>query len=267
MQAVKYVVVDELHALAESKRGVLLSLTLEALDRLSTQPIIRLGLSATVANLEWMGQFLVGPKRSITLFHEKKFDKTPELHLATRFHQKGETILPAFGFGGGWLAKTLSELISMDRTLLIFTTTRSATERLAVSIKTLVTEELYLRIATHHSSLSADERFFVENGLRHGYFKAIMATSSLELGIDVGGIDEVILVASPGSTNRALQRLGRARHNPVETPKGQVFATNFYDFLLAIALFRQIQQGSYSPVHPIEAPLDVLIQFYFLVSQ
>jgi ATP-dependent Lhr-like helicase len=260
MSAIKYVIVDELHSLAESKRGVLLTLTLEALNRITSDSLIRIGLSATVANLDWMGTFLVGPKRTINLFNEVRFDKTPELELATRVHKK---IYPSFGYGGGWLAGTIKELISLERTILVFTTTRSATERLAVMIKSMVNDDLALRIATHHSALSLEERFFVETGLRHNFLKAVMATASLELGVDIGAVDEVILVASPGSTNRALQRLGRARHNPIENPKGQIFATNFYDFLVAIVLYRQIMVKKYSPVESPVNPLDVLIQFIF----
>lgn len=262
MQSIRYVVVDELHALAESKRGVLLSLTLEALERITPEPLVRLGVSATVANLNWMAQFLVGPQRSCTVFHEERYEKTPDLTVVARTRQN-RRFLPSFGFGGGWLASVVAPEVSSDRTLLIFTTTRSAAERMAVGLRDLVGEHLRSRVGVHHSSLSVDERFFVEQGLRHGFFKAVTTTASLELGVDIGEVDEVFLVASPGSVNRALQRLGRARHTPTERPKGRIYCTNAYDFLVSIALVRQIKDRVLSPVEPIEKPLEVLAQFIF----
>ncbi len=260
---IKYVVVDELHSLAESKRGVLLSLTLELLERIVVNgPFVRIGLSATVGNLEWMGKFLVGPTREIVLFRETRFERTPELEIMVE-HRNNKTYLPMFGYMGGWLAKTIASFISEDRTLLIFTKTRSATERMAIGIKSYVSDDLKLKIGAHHSSLSLEERFFIEQGLKHGYLKAVSATASLELGIDVGVIDEVFLLSAPHSTNNALQRLGRARHNPEERPKGKIFVTNLFDLLVAISLKRQIDKKVLSPVVPIRKPLEVLAQFIF----
>lgn len=263
IQRIKYVVIDELHSLAESKRGVLLSLTLELLERIViNKPLIRVGLSATVGNLDWMGKFLVGPNREVKLFHEKRYERTPDLDIIIVQKNK-KTILPMFGYIGGWLAESISKDISEDRTILIFTKTRSATERMSVNLKNLVPEELKLKIGAHHSSLAMEERFFIEQGLKHGYLKAVSATASLELGIDIGEIDEVYLLSSPYSTNNALQRLGRARHNPDERPKGKIFVTNLFDLMVAISLKRQIEKKVLSPVVPIQKPLDVLAQFIF----
>ena len=260
---IKYVIVDELHSLAESKRGVLLSLTLELLERIIiNKPLIRIGLSATVGNLEWMGYYLVGPKRQLVIFRESRFERTPELDIIV-YQKNKDTILPMFGYMGGWLAKSIAKEISEDRTILIFTKTRSATERMASGLKNYVSEDLKLKIGAHHSSLSMEERFFIEQGLKYGYLKAVSATASLELGIDVGVIDEVFLLSSPHSTNNALQRLGRARHNPDEVPKGKLFVANLFDLLIAISLKRQIDRRILSPVVPIKKPLEVLAQFIF----
>ncbi len=263
IKQIKYVVVDELHSLAESKRGVLLSLTLELLERIITdKPLVRIGLSATVGNLEWMGKFLVGPTRKVVIFRETRFERTPDLEIIVEQKNK-ETILPMFGYMGGWLAKRISKEISEDRTILIFTKTRSATERMAIGLKNFVSDDLKLKIGAHHSSLALEERFFIEQGLKHGYLKAVSATASLELGIDIGAIDEVFLLSSPHSTNNALQRLGRARHNPDEKPKGKLFVANLSDLLVAISLKRQIDNKILSPVTPIKKPLEVLAQFIF----
>jgi ATP-dependent Lhr-like helicase len=263
IKQIKYLIIDELHSLAESKRGVLLSLTLELLERITVDKnLVRIGLSATVENLEWLGKFLVGPSREILLFRETRFERTPDLDIIIDKKEKS-TVLPAFGYMGGWLAKRISKDVSLDRTILIFTKTRSATEKMAVGLKNHVSEELKLRIGAHHSSLSMEERFYVEKALKHGYLKAVSATASLELGIDIGVIDEVYLLSSPHSTNNALQRLGRARHNPEEKPKGKLFTTNLFDLLVAIALKRQIIDKRLSPVVPIEKPLEVLAQFIF----
>ena len=263
IRQIKYVVVDELHSLAESKRGVLLSLTLELLERIIVNsPLIRIGLSATVSNLDWMGKFLVGPNRDVMVFHETRFERIPELDIIIEQKSK-KTILPMFGYIGGWLAESIAKDISEDRTILIFTKTRSATERMSVNLKNFVSDDLKLKIGAHHSSLAMEERFFIEQGLKHGYLKAVSATASLELGIDIGEIDEVYLLSSPYSTNNALQRLGRARHNPEERPKGKLFVTNLFDLMVAISLKRQIDNKVLSPVIPIQKPLDVLAQFIF----
>ena len=263
IRQIKYVVVDELHSLAESKRGVLLSLTLELLERIIVQgPLIRIGLSATVSNLDWMGKFLVGPNRDVMIFHETRFERIPELDIIIEQKNK-KTILPIFGYIGGWISNAIAKDISENRTILIFTKTRSATERMSVNLKNLVSDELKLKIGAHHSSLAMEERFFIEQGLKHGYLKAVSATASLELGIDIGEIDEVYLLSSPYSTNNALQRLGRARHNPEERPKGKLFVTNLFDLMVAISLKRQIEDKVLSPVVPIQKPLDVLAQFIF----
>lgn len=261
-QRIKYIVIDEIHHLAESKRGVLLSLVLEGIERITKQKIIRLGLSATVQDSDWLAKFLVGPKRECLVFHDQKYEKIPDITLAVRT-KDSRSLMPAVGYGGAWLANGLANHVSMDKSIIVFTTTRSAAERAALGIKEIVAEELKTRIAAHHSSLGIEERFFVEQGLLHGFMKAVCATGSLELGIDVGHIDEVILVATPGSVSRALQRIGRARHNPLENPKGKIYATNFYDFMVAIGLIRQIKSKNLSPILIPQKPLEVLIQWIF----
>ena len=266
IENIKYIIVDELHSLAESKRGVLLSLTMELLERIiKNGPLVRIGLSATVGNLDWMGKFLVGPTRDILLFHETRYERTPELDLIVE-KRNNKTILPMFGYTGGWLAKRIASDVTEEHSLLIFTKTRSATERMAIGIKEYVPENLKLKVGAHHSSLAQEERFFIESGLKHGYLKAVSATASLELGIDVGEIDQVYLLSAPHSTNNALQRLGRARHNPEERPKGKLFVVNLSDLLIAVSLKRQIDKKILSPVVPIKKPLEVLAQFIFGLS-
>ena len=201
LKNVQYCIVDEIHSLAENKRGTHLSISLERLQKIS-EDMVRIGLSATVAPLEEIAQFLVGTKRSCKIAdvqHLKKYDlkvisPVPDLINITQYqlHHK--------------LYSLLDELIEQHKTTLIFTNTRAGTERVVHHLKEKFPKKYIENIAAHHGSLSKTHRLAVEQGLRDGKLKVCVTSTSLELGIDIGYIDLVICLGSPKSVARFLQR-------------------------------------------------------------
>ncbi|RLF79320.1 helicase, partial [Thermococci archaeon] len=208
LKTVKYVIIDEVHALAENKRGTHLTLSLERLQNLAGD-FVRIGLSATIHPLEEVAKFVFG-------FND---DGTPrsglivDISFAKQTEIKVESVVedliyaPANELSEA-LYKRLDDLIEQHRTTLIFTNTRSGAERVAYHLKKKFPKYAEL-IEAHHSSLSRDVRLEVEEKLKRGELKAVISSTSLELGIDIGAIDLVVLIGSPKSVNRALQRIGR----------------------------------------------------------
>jgi ATP-dependent helicase Lhr and Lhr-like helicase len=267
LSAVRYVIVDELHAIAGNKRGAHLMLTLERLERLVRRSSLprptRIGLSATLNPIETLAAFLAGadvagdgarkprPIRIVRADDDPRqldlqiIAPGPELgSLAT--HQHWEAMYDA-----------LAVLIREHRTTLVFTLSRRWAERIALALQKRVGIDA---VMAHHGSLARAERLQAEQRLKHGELKAIVATSSLELGIDVGAVDLVCQVDSPKSVAAAVQRIGRSGHHLGGTPKGRFFALTIDDLLECAAAVRALRQGHLDEVEIPAGCMDVAAQ-------
>ncbi|MGA8534801.1 MAG: DEAD/DEAH box helicase [Candidatus Tumulicola sp.] len=251
---VSTVIVDEIHAVAGSKRGSHLALTLARLDALVTQggrrKPQRIGLSATVRPLERVARFLspqtstvdVGSRRAMGLSVEIPSDE-----------------LGAVASGEMWaeMYDRVAEMILANRTTLIFVPTRRMSERVAYALEQRLGEGI---VMPHHGSLAREARFDAENRLKAGALRAVVATASLELGIDIGTIDLVVQLGSPRSIATALQRIGRSGHWVGAMPQGKIFATTRDELLECAALVRALRGGAMDALAIPEAPLDILAQ-------
>ncbi len=258
LYGVQWLIVDEVHALAENKRGVHLSLSLERLQEISPQ-ITRTGLSATAEPLDRIAQFLVGEGRDCLIANVqflKKYDlqvvsPVPDLINVTyaRLHMA--------------LYKLLDALIQEHKTTLIFTNTRSGTERVIHHLKQLFPSRYSNNIAAHHGSLGKKHRIDVEMKLKKGELKAVSCSTSLELGIDIGYIDLVICLGSPKSVARLLQRCGRAGHALHETVKGRIIVLDRDDLVECSVLLKDAIEKKIDKIHIPENCLDVLAQHMY----
>jgi ATP-dependent Lhr-like helicase len=294
---VEAVIVDEIHAVAQSKRGSHLALTLERLDHLAQGDIQRIGLSATQRPLERIAQFLVGPKRECKIVDAGR-TKALDLEIVVPVEDMAEPGAPAFPSEDGlppteiepsahvrsiWPAiyPELVKLVKEHTSTIIFVNNRRAAERLAKRINELAngedeqelpateqaghseesSAEPSVEIArAHHGSLSHEERTLVEELLKSGQLPCLVATSSLELGIDMGALDLVIQVESPKSVSRGLQRVGRAGHGLGETSKGRIFPKFRGDLLECAVVARRMREGEIEETVIPRNPLDVLAQ-------
>ncbi len=254
-RAVEFIVIDEIHALA-NKRGVYLSLTLERVCEMSSFAPVRIGLSATIAPLEEVAKFLVGTERECLIANVQLLKKLdiglayPGHHVLEAEESENQAKLYAM----------LDEIISSHRTTLIFTNTRSATERIAHHLERIFPEKYSGVIGTHHSSMSKEKRFEVEERLRKGELKVVISSTSLELGIDIGTIDIVVLLRSPKSVSRALQRIGRAGHKLHENPKGRFIVLDRDDLIECAVLMKAMIEGKIDRIEISKGALDVLAQ-------
>jgi ATP-dependent Lhr-like helicase len=258
LSQVETVIVDEVHALVDNRRGVQLMTSLERLVELSGE-FQRLALSATVEPLEAVAKYIggyddAGAPRPVHLVRASA-DKRIEFRV--RFP---EVVRQALEDGKKiWdpLSDSFRDLIEHNESTLFFTNSR----RLAEKITLKVNEDQPGPIAyAHHGSLAKEIRTVVEQRLKAGELKAIVATSSLEMGIDIGHLDEVVLVQSPPSVAATLQRIGRAGHRVGETSRGTLFPTHAQDFLEAAVLAEAIAERDIEPLEPLEGALDVLAQ-------
>lgn len=253
LRTVRTVIVDEIHAVADDKRGSHLALSLERLAALTEKPPVRIGLSATQKPIELVAQFLAGERPLPTVVQvaqRREFDLAVEV-------PPGE--LGAVASNEMWddIYKRLGALVDAHRSTLIFVNTRRLAERVAHHLRQIVGEDV---VASHHGSLSRLRRLAVENKLKSGELRALVATASLELGIDIGSVDLVCQIGSPRSIAVALQRVGRAGHWRGATPKGRIFATTRDELIECAALVRAIRLGDLDRLEIPEAPLDVLAQ-------
>jgi ATP-dependent Lhr-like helicase len=269
LKQVEFVIIDEIHAIASGKRGVHLNLSLEILEHISSIKPVRIGLSATVAPLDEVARYLVGYEKTTKGFKERdcivvdvQFLKGLDLKVLSPLKDMinataKETQKELYGL--------LDKLIEGHRTTLIFTNTRSATERVVNHLKEMFPQkyEKMHEIGAHHSSLSKEHRFNIEKRLREGKLKAVVCSTSLELGIDIGYIDLVILLGSPKSVARALQRTGRAGHKLHDISEGRLLVMDRDDLVECAVL---LKKGIEKKIDRIQIPrncLDVLAQQIF----
>ena len=278
LRAVEVVILDEVHAIAGSKRGAHLALSLERLEALrlespAMRPIQRIGLSATQRPLETIARFLggVGPDREVAIV-DAGTRKPLELQVVIPVDDMSAMgqILPPDQQPGGpatspdartsiWPAihPRILELIRSHRSTIVFTNSRRLAERLAQRLNELAGEEL---VRAHHGSIAREQRVFIEEELKAGRLPALVATSSLELGIDMGAVDLVIQVESPTSVARGLQRVGRAGHQVGAPSKGIIFPKYRGDLLECAIVTRRMHEGAIETTQIPRNPLDVLAQ-------
>lgn len=242
-----WVVVDEVHALAASKRGADLALSLERLTELARGGLQRIGLSATATPLTEAARWLAGDSCAIV----RAGDTTP-LQL---------TIVP-LEESGHFLANVVDGLlpeVRANRATLVFTNNRRLAEQLSWALRRNL-PQMQEQIAVHHSSLAAERRRQVEEAFKQGRLRAVISSTSLELGIDIGAIDLVVLVHPPGDVIRLLQRIGRSGHGPGRVPRGLVITTTEAELLEAVVTAASGQAGQCEPLRIPDHPLDVLCQ-------
>lgn len=246
------VVVDEIHAVAENKRGSLLSLTLERLEAQSGT-LQRIGLSATAWPVETVARFLCGERpcavaaSDLRRVHRLEID-APE-----------NACLPPAGHNPYRAAHVAARLVDEARCTLVFTDTRSAAERLGLALQILLPEHED-RIAVHHASVDRARRLEIEAGLAAGALKACVCSTSLEMGLDFDAVDQVLLIGAPRGVSRALQRLGRSGHRVEGVAEGSLVPTSLPDLLECAALRAAAHAGRLDPLRPPQTPLDVLAQ-------
>jgi ATP-dependent Lhr-like helicase len=264
----RWVIVDEIHEMASNKRGSHLVLTLERLEELIKEHggrgLQRIGLSATISPLEEVALFLGGfnddgtprPVEIVDARFAKPFDirvVTPKVDL---IHGDPDKINEE-------IYNTVAELTRAARTTLVFTNTRSATERVVFKLKKIMKSKGYVdmdEVEAHHSSLSREVRLNVEERLKRGELKVVVSSTSLELGIDIGYIDLVVLLSSPKSVSRLLQRVGRAGHHVTQVSRGIMVAVNRDDLVESTVLAKAAMERKIDNVRIPRNPLDVLAQ-------
>lgn len=248
------VVVDEIHSFCESKRGSLLALTLERLEAQRGEPMQRIGLSATAAPVEAVARLLCGGRPCAVA--EANTRKVHRLDIAA---VPDDLQLPAAGFNPFRVAHVVAGLIEKAKCSLVFTQTRSAAERLGLAVKYLL-PELEESIEVHHASLDREKRLWVEDQLAVGGLRAVVCSSSLEMGVDFAGVAQVLLIGAPRGVSRALQRLGRGGHRVGGVAAGALVPLSLPDLLECIAIREAVRQGRLDMLKPPRAPLDVLAQ-------
>ncbi|MEA3188154.1 MAG: ATP-dependent helicase Lhr and Lhr-like helicase, partial [Chthoniobacter sp.] len=253
----RWLIVDEIHALAENKRGAHLSLSVERLARIrnSSAPLQRIGLSATVAPLELVGKFLAGTNGECAVVDVSAAKKI-ELRVHTPLRKNP---YPEAGYTGQRLIRELGELVKKNRTTLVFTNTRSGAEAATFWLREIL-PELAEEVECHHASLERDVRQSVEDRLKRGELRAVVCSTSLELGIDIGSVDLVVMLSTPKGVSRALQRTGRSGHNIHTISRGVLMATNVNDLVEACATVLLARERQLDLVRLPNAPLDILAQ-------
>ena len=298
----RYLILDELHALAESKRGSLVMVAAERLEEIATTAqasqaseeekkpeqglppslstigkrpaehalaetpagrpskpgfpsLVRIGLSATVAPLKMMAEFLVGPQRECEIA-EVTQRKQMKVEL---FSPLRRNPYPPAGWGAARVLQELASLIQAKRTTLVFCNVRSGAESIGQRLKAHL-PDLAEQIEVHHASLDRSVRLEVEDKLKRGELRAVVCSTSLEMGIDIGSIDTVVMISAPKGVARALQRVGRSGHSMNETSHGVLVASNINDLVECTVTARMMDRRELEPVKIHDNPLDVLAQ-------
>ncbi|MGH8556201.1 MAG: DEAD/DEAH box helicase [Methylococcales bacterium] len=253
---VRTVIVDEIHAVAHSKRGAHLTLSLERLEQLTEHPPTRIGLSATQRPIEAIARFLLGNPAALSecaiidTGHRRSLDLALELPDSAL-----EALLS--DQAANEIYHRLSELIHRHRTTLVFVNTRRMAERVARHLSERLDPDT---ITSHHGSLAKEQRLNAEMRLKAGSLRALVATASLELGIDIGDVDLVCQVGTTRSISTLLQRIGRSGHSSTGTPKGRLFPTSRDELIECIALLDAVRRGELDRLQIPQGPLDVLAQ-------
>jgi ATP-dependent helicase Lhr and Lhr-like helicase len=254
LRDVETVIVDEIHAVADDKRGAHLALSLERLEALTHTPPVRIGLSATQKPIEEVAHFLTGSGRPdpviVNIGHKRALDLAIEVPPMPLGPVASNEMWDA-------IYDRLVQLVEQHRSTLVFVNTRRMAERLCHQLGERMGEE---NVAAHHGSLSRKLRLAAEKKLKEGQVRVLVATASLELGIDVGTVDLVVQINSPRAIAVALQRVGRSGHWRGAVPKGRFFATTRDDLIECAALVRAIKLGDLDRLMIPESPLDVLAQ-------
>ncbi|MGO9128033.1 MAG: DEAD/DEAH box helicase [Terriglobales bacterium] len=263
LRDVETVIVDEIHAVADDKRGAHLTLSLERLEALRRpfmpSPLIRIGLSATQKPIEEIARFLTGqgqPNNArpqpviVNVGHKRQLDLAVEIPA---------TQLGPIATNEMWdeIYDRIVELVGQNRSTLVFVNTRRLAERVSHQLAERLGED---NVAAHHGSLSRKLRLTAENKLKDGQVKVLVATASLELGIDIGTVDLVIQISSPRAIAVGLQRVGRSGHWRGAIPKGRFFATTRDELQECAALVRAIRHGDLDLLMIPETPADILAQ-------
>ncbi len=259
LRTVGTVIVDEIHAMARDKRGSHLAITMERLSHICHRPPARIGLSATQRPIATVARLLVGTRTDaegspdcaiVDTGHQRSLDVTlplPDGELeAVASHAQMDHVLD-----------DIAARVTEHRTTLVFVNTRRLAERLAHQLGERLGDDV---VAAHHGSLSKDRRHRVERRLRAGELKALVATASLELGIDVGPVELVCQIGSPRSIATFLQRVGRSNHTRHGTPCGRLYPLTRDELVECAALLGAIRGGRLDTLHPPDAPLDILAQ-------
>ena len=286
LQTVRTVIVDEIHAVAPNKRGAHLALSLERLEALTFTKPQRIGLSATQRPIETIARFLVGARSPSLVEREAYFVKMPQPVLgqktndASRFtsdviiidtgHKREMDLavevpkdeLSAVATNAIWadVYDRIAELVRQHRSTLVFVNTRRLAERVSHALEERLQDLGSDAVAAHHGSLSRQIRLSAEERLKSGKTRVVVATASLELGIDIGMVDLVCQIGSPRAIATCLQRVGRAGHWIKAIPKGRLFAMTRDDLLECAALMRAIRTGVLDRITVPQAPLDILAQ-------
>src|SRR6266849_2500971 len=252
LRSVRTVIVDEIHAVARDKRGSHLALSLARLDALIGKRPQRIGLSATQRPIEEIAHFLVGTGQPLPTIVDAGHIRTLDLAL-----EIPSSPLEAVMSAEVWeeVNTRIAELISQHRTTLVFVNTRRLCERLTMHLSERLGAD---RITSHHGSLSREKRLEAETRLKNGQLKALVATASLELGIDIGSVDLVIQIGTPRSIATLLQRVGRSGHRLAAVPKGRVFPLSRDELVECTALLRAARERKLDRLIIPEQPLDIL---------
>jgi ATP-dependent Lhr-like helicase len=283
LASTRTVIVDEIHALAPNKRGAHLALSLERLEALCGRRLTRIGLSATQKPIEEVARFLVGAQEASAQKDDRRHPgemRQPPPALSPQPSalavdceivdvgysrrrdlaiELPQTPLQAVMSGDVWgeVYTRLAELIEQHRTTLVFVNTRRMAERLARHLSEKLGKDA---VTSHHGSLAREQRLAAEQRLKRGELRALVATASLELGIDIGDVDLVCQIASPRSISTFLQRVGRSGHSVGGTPKGRLFPLSRDDLIECTALLDAVRRRELDTLHVERDPLDVLAQ-------
>ncbi len=254
LRDIETVIVDEIHAVADDKRGAHLTLSLERLEALSKRSPVRIGLSATQKPIEQVAHFLTGNGRPDPVIVDVGHKRTLDLGI-----EVPPTPLGPVASNEMWdeIYSRIVELVEQHRSTLVFVNTRRLAERVTFHLGERLGED---NVAAHHGSLSRKLRLAAEKKLKEGKVKVLVATASLELGIDIGTVDLAVQVSSPRAIAVALQRVGRSGHWRGAVPKGRFFVTTRDELQECAALLRAIRHGDLDRLIIPDSPLDILAQ-------
>jgi ATP-dependent helicase Lhr and Lhr-like helicase len=254
LEGVDTVIVDEIHALARDKRGSHLTLSLERLRAVTERAPLRVGLSATVRPVETTARLLVGAGEPLPAVVDSGHRRRRDLSLEL---PDGELEAAISGDQFNEMLDRIGAHVANHRTTLVFVNTRKLSERVAHLLGERLGED---QVAAHHGSLSRERRQRVEHRLRAGDLRALVATASLELGIDIGPVEFVCQIGSPHSIATFIQRVGRANHHRTGVPRGIMYPTTRDELVECTALLAAVERGRLDALHPPDQPLDILAQ-------